>query len=233
MMMVAVIPAYNEEKNIISVLKDLSDINIDVIVVDDGSTDKTKTIINEFLEKNEFKNKIFPIFKEKNEGKSKALEDGTNYAINLNYDAIAYLDGDYQHKPSDIIPMYEKMKSENADAVFGIRKYKHIPFHRQFSNFLASVIMSITVSVFSGNFHIFRDIQCGFRIIKSEFLKNSYFGDGYSVEHLIALQLAKKNAKITEEYVTIDYHNDAISYITTKKILDVVKEVAKYVLSKH
>jgi hypothetical protein len=87
--------------------------------------------------------------------------------------------------------------------------------------------------VFSGNFHIFRDIQCGFRIIKSEFLKNSYFGDGYSVEHLIALQLAKKNAKITEEYVTIDYHNDAISYITTKKILDVVKEVAKYVLSKH
>ena len=88
--MIAVIPAYNEEKNIISVLKDLSDINIDVIVVDDGSTDKTKTIIKEFLEKNEFKNKIFPIFKEKNEGKSKALEDGTIYALNLNYVITSY-----------------------------------------------------------------------------------------------------------------------------------------------
>jgi len=230
--MIAVIPAYNEEKNIISVLKDLSDLNIDVVVVDDGSIDKTKKIIGEFLEKNEFKNKIFPIFKDKNEGKSKALEEGTNYAIKLGYNTIIYMDGDYQHKPKDIPPLIKKMESENADAVFGVRKYKHIPIHRQFSNFLASFIMSLTVSVFSGRIHIFKDIQCGFRIIKSKFLNGMYFGEGYSVEHLVALQLAQKNAKIVEEYVSIDYHPDAISHITTKKIIDVMKEVAKYVLNK-
>ena len=123
-----------------------------------------------------------------------------------------------------------KLKKKDADAVFGIRKYKHIPFHRQISNFLASLTMSLVVTFYSGKIYIFRDIQCGYRIIKAEYLKDVYFGEGYSVEHLIALQLAKKKAKIVEEYVDIEYHPDATSYITTKKILDVAKEVAKFVL---
>ncbi|ABR55355.1 glycosyl transferase family 2 [Methanococcus vannielii SB] len=230
--MIAVIPAYNEEKNIISVLKELSNLDIDTVVVDDGSLDKTRKIIEEFLEKNEFKNKIFPIYKRKNEGKSKALEEGTNYAIRLGYDTIIYMDGDYQHKPKDIPLLIKKMETENADAVFGVRKYKNIPLHRQFSNFLASFIMSLTVSAFSRRAHIFKDIQCGFRVIKSSFLHGIYFGEGYSVEHLVALQLAQKNAKIAEEYVSIDYHQNAISYITTKKIIDVMKEVVKYIFNK-
>lgn len=231
--MIVVIPAYNEEKNIIRVLKELSDLEIDSIVVDDGSIDKTRKLVEEFIKNNENNNKIYTIFKDKNQGKSSALKDGTKLALDLNYEYIVYMDGDHQHKPEDIPKMLKKLKEENADAVFGIRKYNHIPFHRQISNFIASIIMSLTVSFYSRRPYIFRDIQCGFRIIKSSFLKDAYFGYGYSVEHLIALQLAKKGAKIVEEYVTIEYHPDATSYITAKKIVDVVKEVAKFVLFRN
>ncbi len=231
---VAVIPAYNEEKNILNVFYDLTKLGIDLIVIDDGSSDKTRDVIKKYIEHNQNNNQnkinIFPIFKNKNEGKSKALKDGTKLALSYNYEYIVYIDGDYQHKPKDIPKMFKKLNEKNADAVFGIRKYYHIPLHRQISNFLASIFMSLIISIYTNRFYFFKDIQCGFRIIKSCFLNDIYFGDGYSVEHLIALQLAKKGAKIIEEYVEVDYHPDATSHITTKKIIDVMKEVARFVL---
>ncbi|AEH07335.1 glycosyltransferase family 2 protein [Methanothermococcus okinawensis] len=232
---VVVIPAYNEEKNILKVLDDLNKLSdlseqFDSIVVDDGSTDGTKTIIENYIKNNSLNYKIYTIFKSKNEGKSKALEDGTKFALKQGYNYIIYMDGDYQHKPRDIPKMFKKLKKTNADAVFGIRKYNHIPLHRQISNFLASIFMSLVISIYSKKIYFFRDIQSGFRIIKSDFLNDAYFGEGYSVEHIIALQLAKKKAKIVEEYIEIEYHPDATSHITTKKILDVMKEVAKFVL---
>ncbi|WP_292459671.1 glycosyltransferase family 2 protein [Methanothermococcus sp.] len=230
--MVVVIPAYNEEKNILKVLNDLNSLNVDSIVVDDGSLDGTKFVIENYIKNNTAKNKIYPIFKNKNEGKSKALEDGTKLALKQGYKYIVYMDGDYQHKPSDIPKMFKTLEKTNADAVFGIRRYNYIPFYRQISNFLASMLMSLIISIYSKKIYFFRDIQSGFRIIKSDFLNNVYFGEGYSVEHLIALQLAKKNAKIVEEYIKIEYHPDATSHITTKKIFDVMKEVAKFVLIK-
>jgi glycosyltransferase involved in cell wall biosynthesis len=229
--MVAVIPAYNEEKNILNVLNDLNELGIDSIVVDDGSSDGTKKIIEEYIKNNKNRKiNIYLIFKNKNEGKSKALRYGTELALNHKYEYIIYMDGDYQHKPRDIPKMFKKLEEKKADVVFGIRKYGHIPFHRQISNFLASVFMSLVISIYSKKIYFFKDIQCGFRIIRSDFLNNIHFGEGYSVEHLIALQLAKKNAKIVEEYIEIDYHPDATSYITTKKIIDVMKEVARFVL---
>ena len=245
--LVVVVPAYNEEKNILKVLSELSNLNLDSIVVDDGSTDNTTHIIKKYIAKtnnnndnndnkdnNKNKNnpKIYTIFKNRNEGKAEALKQGTKFAIKQGYKYICYIDGDYQHKPKDIPIMFEKLKKYDADAVFGIRRYKHIPFYRIISNYFASVFMSVVVSIYALNLHIFKDIQSGFRIIKGDFLKDAYFGDGYSVEHLVAIQLAKKKAKIVEEYISIEYHPNAISHITTKKIMDVMKEVVKYILFK-
>jgi len=228
---IVIIPTYNEEKNILKVLKDLNTIPVDVLIVDDGSTDNTKKVIKEYLDRGEYKNKIYTIFKEKNEGKSKALKSGTELALKLGYKYIVFMDGDYQHKPKDIPKMFKKLKECKGDAVFGIRKYSSIPFHRQISNFLASVFMSILISLYVGRIYFFRDIQCGFRIIRGDLLRGMYFGEGYSVEHLIAIQLAKKGAKIVEEYIDVEYHPEAYSHITTRKILDVMVEVAKYIMS--
>ncbi|HIP16654.1 MAG TPA: glycosyltransferase family 2 protein [Methanothermococcus okinawensis] len=228
---IVIIPIYNEEKNILKVLKDLNTIPVDVLIVDDGSVDNTKKVIEEYLSREEYKNKIYTIFKEKNEGKSEALKSGTELALELGYKYIVFMDGDYQHKPKDIPKMFKKLKECKGDAVFGIRRYSSIPFHRQISNFLASVFMSVLISLYVGKIYFFRDIQCGFRIIRADLLKDIYFGEGYSVEHLVAIQLAKKRAKIVEEYIDVEYHPEAYSYITTKKIFDVMVEVAKYMVT--
>ncbi|WP_423793063.1 glycosyltransferase family 2 protein [Methanocaldococcus indicus] len=223
---VVVIPAYNEEKNILKVLNDLEKIKIDVIVVDDGSKDKTYKVVEDY--KKNSKIKVFLLKNKKNFGKAKSIEKGVNLALSLGYEYIVFMDGDYQHKPKDIPKLLSKIK--DADAVFGIRRYKNIPFYRQISNFLASLLISLLISLYVKKIYIFRDIQCGFRVIKAEFLRDMYFGEGYAVEHLVAIQLAKRRAKILEEYVDIEYHDEAISYITTKKILDVIKQVIKYIV---
>ena len=228
---VVIIPTYNEEKNILKVLEELNTIPVDALIVDDGSTDNTKKTIEEYLSRGEYKNKIYTIFKEKNEGKSKALKSGTELALRLGYRYIVFMDGDYQHKPKDIPKMFKKLMEYKGDAIFGIRRYSSIPLHRQISNFLASVFMSILISLYVGRIYFFRDIQCGFRIIRGDLLRDIYFGEGYSVEHLIAIQLAKKGAKIVEEYIDVEYHPEAHSHITTKKILDVMVEVARYIVS--
>ncbi|HIP84520.1 MAG TPA: glycosyltransferase family 2 protein [Methanothermococcus okinawensis] len=228
---VVIIPTYNEEKNILKVLKDLNTIPVDVLVVDDGSTDNTKKVIQEYLSRGEHRNRIYTIFKERNEGKSKALKSGTELALKLGYNYILFMDGDYQHKPKDIPKMLKKLRECGGDAVFGIRKYSSIPIHRQISNFLASVFMSILISLYVGRPYLFRDIQCGFRIIRADLLRDIYFGEGYSVEHLIAIQLAKKGAKILEEYIDVEYHPEAHSHITTRKIVDVMVDVLKYIMS--
>lgn len=133
--MIAIIPAFNEEKNILKVLKDLEKLRVDAVVVDDGSKDNTSKIVEEFAKK--AKINVYLIRNEKNEGKAKAIEKGTKFALSLNkYKYIIYIDGDYQHKPMDIPKLLKKLEDTNADAVFGIRKYKHIPLHRQISNFL-------------------------------------------------------------------------------------------------
>ena len=228
---VVIIPTYNEEKNILKVLEELNTIPVDALIVDDGSTDNTKKTIEEYLSRGKYKNKIYTIFKEKNEGKSKALKIGTELALKLGYKYIVFMDGDYQHKPKDIPKMFKKLMECKGDAIFGIRRYSSIPLHRQISNFLASVFMSILISLYVGRIYFFRDIQCGFRIIRGDLLRDIYFGEGYSVEHLIAIQLAKKGAKIVEEYIDVEYHPEAHSHITTKKILDVMVEVARYIVS--
>lgn len=74
-----VIPAYNEEKNIISTLKSLTEIiypknKLEIIVMNDGSTDNTKNVVSEFISKNKFNN--IRLINKKNGGKASALNKG-------------------------------------------------------------------------------------------------------------------------------------------------------------
>ncbi|ADG13886.1 glycosyl transferase family 2 [Methanocaldococcus infernus ME] len=225
-MIVAVVPAYNEEKNIEKVLKELDEIKIDAIVVDDGSEDRTSEKVKNFKPKNI---KIFLIRNNKNLGKAKALELGTKEALRLGYKYIAYIDGDYQLKPRDILKLYKLLKEREADAVFGVRKFDNIPFPRKITNFLANLLVSFAILVHTKRFYFLRDVQCGLRLIKADLLKDIYFGKDYSVEHIVAIQLIKKGAKILEEEIDVEYHEDAVSYLNSKKVLDVIKEVLNFI----
>jgi len=124
-----IIPAYNEERNIASVIQGIkkSASNMDVLVIDDGSSDETphrameagaKVILHPF-----------------NLGYGIALQTGYKYALKKGYDKIVQMDGDGQHDPSFISALFAPIQRGEVDMVIGSRflitgepKSGHIPY---------------------------------------------------------------------------------------------------------
>ncbi len=88
-----IIPAYNEDKHIAILLKSLSAIAKDIVVVDDGSEDATCQIV---------KDTGIPVIHQAHQGKGAALKTGFRYAIEKNYEWVITMDGDGQHDPHDV-----------------------------------------------------------------------------------------------------------------------------------
>lgn len=118
-----VIPAYNEEEIIGSLIDELKDVfkiwgqNLEIIIVDDGSTDKTRKIIKS-------KKNIKLIGFDRNYGQSYALDAGIKKASG-NY--IITMDADGQNDPADIPAMFKKLQTTNADLICGWRKDRKDP----------------------------------------------------------------------------------------------------------
>ena len=154
-----VIPVMNEEDNILpliqSINKALSNIDYEVIFVDDGSTDSTKTRIKELLYKN-----IALLELKKNYGQSTAMTAGIDYSSGQ---YIALMDGDLQNDPDDIPFMLEKLKAENWDIVAGNRvNRKDGIFLRKIPSKIANAIIRKLTKV---NIH---DYGCTLKIFKRD-----------------------------------------------------------------
>ena len=110
-----VIPAYNESMNISSVLDSIDNLklNIDVLVVNDGSLDNTEEIVM----KKGHKIISLPI----NLGYGMACQTGFKYAVQKEYKYVIQFDGDGQHSPEDIPVLMETLYKGNCDIVIGTR----------------------------------------------------------------------------------------------------------------
>jgi glycosyltransferase involved in cell wall biosynthesis len=121
-----VIAAYNEENNIRSVIVGLKDEGYkNIIVVDDGSKDKTNEI-----SKTEG---VIALKHMINCGQGAALQTGMSYALLDGADYIVHFDADGQHNPKEIKYMLEPIMNKEVDATLGSRfiKKQKIPFSRK------------------------------------------------------------------------------------------------------
>lgn len=111
----AIIPAYNEEKNIYKVVRAIKDTNheFEVIVVNDGSKDNTE------LEAERAGAKVLNL--SSNLGIGGAVQTGYLYALYNNYDIAVQIDGDGQHSPKDLELLAKKLKENDLDMVIGSR----------------------------------------------------------------------------------------------------------------
>lgn len=112
-MLVAIVPAYNEEKNIGSVVRSLFNHVDKVVVVDDGSTDNTT------LEAKKLGDVV--LRHEINCGQGAALQTGHDYARKLGADYVLDFDGDGQFDAEDIKPALAELQKSGADVLFGSR----------------------------------------------------------------------------------------------------------------
>jgi glycosyltransferase involved in cell wall biosynthesis len=196
-LVIAVIPAYNESLSIGSVIAETSKFVNSIIVVDDGSTDKTKevaTTLNAIVVRNK-----------RNLGKGFALKRGIIESLKYDPDIIITIDGDGQHDPSDIPKLLEPINSEEADMVIGSRYHEEAlseaPFYRKIGlNFLNGINrLMIRSSVKDGN--------SGYRAytkdVLSTILKFNSAGYGVEVEQLAALEGA--GFRVIEVPITVKY----------------------------
>ncbi len=194
MKILIVIPAYNEELTIGSVVI-LSRKYGDVLVVDDGSSDRSSEIAQDSGAK--------VIRHEKNMGKGKALKTGFEYALSKGYDVVVTLDGDGQHNPDEIPYLIEPIIRGDAELVIGSRyegdSKKRIPIYRR----LGLWILNKGSKVASG---IEVDSQSGFRAITLNALRKiTLEANGYSVETDMLVKAREKGIKLAEVPISIRY----------------------------
>lgn len=114
-----IIPAYNEEKNILTVYKNICDYNkkaktkLDVVFINDGSIDATEKILCE--------NNINHIKLIQNLGIGGAVQTGYKYALYNDYDIAIQFDGDGQHNVNYVEALIKPILEENVDMAIGSR----------------------------------------------------------------------------------------------------------------
>lgn len=113
MKVIVVIPAYNEETVIESVVKDVYQHIKNIVVVDDHSSDNTASLA--------FKSGATVIKHPINLGQGAALQTGFNYALKEGADIIVTFDADGQHRVEDALAMIQIVASHKADVVCGSR----------------------------------------------------------------------------------------------------------------
>jgi len=174
-----VIPAFNEVKTIINIVKKTKKY-YHVIVVDDGSTDKTGLLAK--------RAGAFLIKHEKNEGYGKSLVDGINEAKKRKADYIITLDADGQHNPNDI-PKFIKAL-ENGYDVVGSSRFLSGKSWGSWKRMFAIRLLTYQAYLFSGL--KLTDIQSGFRGYNCKIFKKIKLeakGMDFSVELLIKAKI--------------------------------------------
>ncbi len=186
-----ILPAYNEMKNIEKVLKDIKSVgNYEIIVVDDGSKDKTTEIS---------KRHAYVIKLEKNHGKGYACRTGTRAA---RCEKLIFMDADGQLSAKDISMFVNEL--DNCNVVIGKRSMKNVPIQRRIANKFANWMIKKIIKI------SLNDCLCGFRAIrKSDFEKLKLTKDFYEFESEMLIKAAKNNFRITEVPVHVNYDDYA------------------------
>ena len=213
------IPAYNEEKNIASVITKLQKIADQIIVCDDGSSDNT-AVIAEKLGAN-------VISHNKNLGYGAAIRSIFLKSRELDVEILVTFDADGQHRIEDIQTVIQPILENKSDIVIGSRflnNKSEIPRYRKIG---IKTITKLTNSVTGKKI---TDSQSGFRAYNKktiEVLNPSDYGMGISTEILIKAN--KKNLRISEVPITVLYEGDTSTHHPVSHGVSVLLSTMKFI----
>ena len=214
------IPAFNEEKNIGSIITNLKKKYEHVLVCDDGSSDSTAIVASD-MGANVVKHS-------KNLGYGAAIKTIFNEAKKTDCDILVTFDADGQHEINEINDILQPIIENTADIVIGSRflgETKHLPKYRKFG---IKTITGLTNVMTGSNIS---DSQSGFRAYSRKILKEiSPTESGMGISTEILIKATKKKMRITEIPITISYENNSHSKEPishgTSVIISTVKHVA-------
>ena len=192
---IALIPAFNESKNIFKVIFEMNKYpHIKAIVIDDGSTDNTVEIARSAGVK--------VLRHKKNKGKGDALNTGFRYILRNQKGAryVAIIDADLQYMPSESLKVLKPIEQGEADFVMGYRDFSKIPSRHQLGNFVWKTLFNILFGT------IFRDTNCGCMAMTTEAIKKiGRVQGGYIIENSMLAQAVRKNVRVKQVPVNVSY----------------------------
>jgi len=195
---ITIIPCYNEEATIGSMVARAKRFVDEVLVIDDGSNDNTASVARD-VGATVVTHKI-------NKGKSAGIQTGFKYALENNYDYVVTMDGDAQHDPSEIPLLLNNTKSNGHDITIGIRygNNTEMPLWRKFGK----RVLDYTTSFGSGG--LVTDSQCGFRVFNKKAVENilpRLKGRSFSVESEQLIRAHEAGLKIDSKHISCKYKN--------------------------
>ena len=217
------IPAYNEEKNIASIITKLKNITDSIIVCDDGSSDMTSEISKNLG--------AIVISHKKNMGYGAAIRTIFQKSVELDSDILVTFDADGQHRIDDVNKILQPLENNEADIVIGSRFLDNetkVPNYRKIG---IKVITQVTNASLKKKL---TDSQSGFRAYNKQALTQispSEMGMGISTEILI--KASNKGLRIAEIPITILYHDNASTHNPVSHGTSVLISTIKFTSIEH
>jgi len=224
---VIMIPAHNEEASIANVIKKIQENYIaqnknywvEIIVVDDGSSDNTAKVAKEAGV-----NKIISHIK--NRGLGAATRIGLQRAYEMGADVAVKIDADLQHDPDDIDKLIQPILEDKADCVFGSRfsgglKYT-MPFYRtmgnRFFSYLVSKLTGLKIT----------DAQTGLMAFSKRYLKDFEMISDYNETQQLIMDASSKHMRIIETPVVFYKRETGKSFISWRYPIKVVPTIIRF-----
>lgn len=207
MKIIVLIPAYNEEKSISSVISQIRYYapEVDILVINDGSTDST------FEKAVEAGARVVNL--PFNLGIGGAMQTGYIYAKYHNYDIAIQVDGDNQHDPSYIHKLIQPIINDTADMVIGSRYVEETVYKSTAIRRIGMVFFTILIKILTNKW--IKDTTSGFRAVDKDII--NLFASEYPVDYPevdVLVKLFKKKFRVIELPVEMKARKTGKSSIT-------------------
>lgn len=222
------IPAKNEANTVADVVRDghnvltqTMQVEADVLVISDGSTDATPSLAAEAG--------AIVIPHEKSRGLGNIFREAVEYAVLHKYDYLITIDGDKQFKESEIPLLLKPLLDDQADFTSGNRflsgkKIEHMSTAKKYGNAMVAKIVNY---ILDSNYS---DVSCGFRAYSRETLLHLNLMGGFTYTQEVFLNLGFKGMRILEVPISVVYFPERKSRIASK-LFNYGYQVLKIMLS--
>lgn len=192
-----VMPVYNEKATVEEIVDRVLSVpvRIELIAVDDASTDGSREILEGLAKEKGFR----VLAQEKNQGKGAAVRRGIDAATG---DVIVVQDADLEYSPEEYPDLLDLIVKGKADAVFGSR---FIGRHRcfLFTHYLANLFLNLVTNILYNT--TMTDMETCFKAIRAEILKDMDLkSNRFGIEPEITAKLFKRGARVYEVPITYE-----------------------------
>ena len=199
-----IVPTYNNHKTVARVVKSVLEYSKDVIVVNDGATDDTSTILDQFGDD------VYRIDYAPNKGKGYALRMGFQKALELGYQYAITIDSDGQHFANDIPKFIEVHKTHPNAVIMGARNLEAdgMPAKNGFANRFSNFWFRLQTGIYMP------DTQTGFRLYPLKKIENiNFFTTRFEFEIEVIVKLAWRDVPFVSVPIQVKYDpNERVSH---------------------